>query len=370
MENTSSDVLSQFHHLSQSGMLESFERLKQENRELKRIIADSSHLIAARDVDSMLDFLISKFLDYFIPQNLIFMIKHPRKDRLQQYYYQQLIKTNKSIPEEYFYILKTYFDGMNNHKQSGKVFYFAEIEKQTAPDTFHQNFKTIQPKLIVPLSGINGLYGIIILSDKITGSNYSPAEIVYMHNMFSVLSITMQNGLHYETAITDPKTGLYTYDFFVKRIQETIISARRYKHTAGMLMLDIDFFKRINDKWGHLIGDKILVACAKIMQQEVRGDDCVARFGGEEFSILLSHCTKKSIFQVAERIRIAIQKNAVYEKEQKIGITVSIGCCVIDDEAELTPNHIFKRADKALYCAKEQGRNRCILYSAKMGAAT
>src|SRR5574344_2049706 len=110
MAESSTDILAQFQHLQQSGMLDSLEDLKKENRELKRIISDMSLLVSYTSVESMLNFLISKFLDYFIPQTLVFMVKQPRKDTLQQYYYKRLNKTEDTINDSCYYILKDFFD--------------------------------------------------------------------------------------------------------------------------------------------------------------------------------------------------------------------------------------------------------------------
>jgi two-component system, cell cycle response regulator len=363
MVESSTDILAQFQHLQKSGMLDSLEDMQRENKELNRIISDMVQLVSYTGVDSMLRFLISKFLDYFIPQTLVVIVKQPRNDSLQQYHFKRLTKTRDFIKESSFYTLKEFFDTHTNTYQSGEAVSFKSIEKEFAADTFESDFLSLRPNLIIPLMGIGGVYGIIIMGDKIVGNEYTINELDYMHRMFSILAITMQNELHYETSITDPKTGLFTYDYFFKRIQEKIASARRYNTSSAILMLDIDHFKIFNDKYGHLAGDKVLVALAQALQHTVREDDCVARFGGEEFSILLSECAPDSLFIVAERIRKAVSEIELYEKEQKLQITVSIGGCMIEAFRGITPKYIFKRADQALYYSKETGRNRSTIFT-------
>jgi two-component system, cell cycle response regulator len=363
MVESSTDILAQFQHLQKSGMLDSLEDMQRENKELNRIISDMVQLVSYTGVDSMLRFLISKFLDYFIPQTLVVIVKQPRNDALQQYHFKRLTKTRDFIKESSFYTLKEFFDTHTNTYQSGEAVSFKSIEKEFAADTFESDFLSLRPNLIIPLMGIGGVYGIIIMGDKIVGNEYTMNELDYMHRMFSILAITMQNELHYETSITDPKTGLFTYDYFLKRIQEKIASARRYNTSSAILMLDIDHFKIFNDKYGHLAGDKVLVALAQTLQRTVREDDCVARFGGEEFSILLSECAPDSLFLVAERIRKAVSEIELYENEQKLQITVSIGGCMVEAFRGITPKYIFKRADQALYYSKETGRNRSTIFT-------
>jgi diguanylate cyclase (GGDEF)-like protein len=363
METSSTDILEQFHHLQQSGMLDSLEELKRENKELKRIITDMSLLVSYTSVESMLYFLISKFLDYFIPQTLVFMVKSPRNDSLQQYYYNRLNKTHDSLNENCFFELKTYFDMHCDDYTSGEGVPFRQILERLSVNHFESDFLSLRPNMIIPLIGIGGVYGIIIMTDKIVGGEYTKTELDYMHRMFSILSVTMQNELHYETSITDPKTGLFTYDYFFKRVQEKIASARRYNTKSAMLMLDIDHFKLFNDKYGHLAGDKVLVALSQTLQRDIREDDCVGRFGGEEFCILLSECSPDALFQVSERIRKSIEDLEVYENNDRLSITVSIGGCMIESFKGITPKYIFKRVDKALYYSKENGRNRSTIFT-------
>ena len=355
MVESSTDILAQFQHLQKSGMLDSLEDMQRENKELNRIISDMVQLVSYTGVDSMLRFLISKFLDYFIPQTLVVIVKQPRNDSLQQYHFKRLTKTRDFIKESSFYTLKEFFDTHTNSYQSGEAVSFKSIEKEFSTDTFESDFLSLRPNLIIPLMGIGGVYGIIIMGDKIVGNEYTMNELDYMHRMFSILAITMQNELHYETSITDPKTGLFTYDYFFKRIQEKIASTRRYNTSSAILMLDIDHFKIFNDKYGHLAGDKVLIALAQTLQRTVRG--------GEEFSILLSECAPDSLFLVAERIRNAVSEIELYENEQKLQITVSIGGCMIEAFRGITPKFIFKRADQALYYSKETGRNRSTIFT-------
>ena len=355
-------ILTQFQNLQQSGMLSSVENLKKENTDLIRIVNDISHLISLTQVDSMIDFLCSRFLEYFIPDKLVFLFQPPRKKHLRQYVYRRLVKTDENISTDCFSYIKEYFDQNLTQEQSGAVHLFSEIKDKLPQEIVDETITDINPLFVIPLIAIGGTYGIVFITNKINDSEYTDSQISYISRIFSILSITMQNGLHYESSITDAKTGLYTNDFFFQRLNSALSSIKRYNQSAGVLILDIDFFKKFNDTWGHLLGDKVLISIANTLKKTLRNEDCIARFGGEEFSVLLSQCTQDSVFKVAERIRKAIEKMVIYENNTPLKVTVSIGGVIIDHHEFLEPRQIFKKADQALYYSKEHGRNQSTIF--------
>lgn len=129
-----------------------------------------------------------------------------------------------------------------------------------------------------------------------------------------------------------------------------------------MLIADIDHFKNINDTYGHLVGDEMLVACSQILCKHIREEDCLARFGGEEFVILAPDMTEEHALQLAERIRSAIHNEHFIStsSNKPIRMTISIGLAIYPDHAK-DENELISTADKALYEAKYQGRNKVIL---------
>ncbi len=158
-------------------------------------------------------------------------------------------------------------------------------------------------------------------------------------------------------AMTDVLTGLMNRQSFEIIFSEYLKDAFLQKNIFSAILFDIDYFKRVNDRYGHLIGDKVLKTIATITQKSVRYDDFVARWGGEEFIILLKSCGIEEAKQIAEKIRISIEAHPFQLGHDTVQITVSIGvvCHKPDEMAE----SFFERADKALYYAKQQGRN-CI----------
>ncbi len=358
MVDLSNDSMAQYELLQQSGVLALLEQLRQESTQLQCIIKDMNTLVSFNDIESMLDYMISRLLDYLVPENLVFMVKRPHTNTLQQYYYKRLQKTDDTLNERFFYCLKEYFDSNIEDFFNGKPVPFSSIKDDLVQLNVTQTLKMLQPQYFIPIIGAEGTCGVVIFGNKITPEPYNKMQLYYIQNMFTVFSVSLQNEINYKSSITDAKTGLYSYDYLVNRIKEKIASAKRHDISSGILMLDIDHFKNFNDTYGHLAGDKVLVELSKALLSYVREEDCIGRFGGEEFVILLSDCKKESLFFVAERIRTGVESLRVQEKDTVLNITVSIGGCMITSESEDTPKEIIEKIDKALYASKEGGRNR------------
>lgn len=162
-----------------------------------------------------------------------------------------------------------------------------------------------------------------------------------------------------EIANTDFLTGVMNRRYFFKRANVEILRHQRLNHPMALLMLDIDHFKLVNDTYGHPAGDMVIRSVANILVEELRKEDLICRFGGEEFAILLVETDKKNAIETANRLLMMI-KNAqhIYE-EQCFTITVSIGLtkALLANKEENIQSLII-RSDKALYDAKERGRNR------------
>jgi len=162
-------------------------------------------------------------------------------------------------------------------------------------------------------------------------------------------------------ALTDPLTGLYNRRYFFERGWNEYVRARRYQHHLAVIMLDLDFFKQINDKYGHACGDMVLMRVAKLFSQTLRDVDLVARFGGEEFIILIPETDKVGVDFVAQRIRQEIYDTPMEHNGKNFNITASLGIALIEDVVGDFETMI-NQADIALYYAKENGRNRVELY--------
>ncbi|MFV0349040.1 MAG: diguanylate cyclase [Halodesulfovibrio sp.] len=162
-------------------------------------------------------------------------------------------------------------------------------------------------------------------------------------------------------AITDELTGLFNRRYAFRTLTNELMLASRHGTPFGCLMLDIDYFKTVNDTYGHPAGDKVLKDMADIIRGSSRETDVVARFGGEEFMVILSHTGPDGVYAAAEKVRQAVQAFAFHtDKGKELRLTISIGCCSVgfDGEGPLTTEGVIAAADNGLYKAKHAGRNR------------
>ncbi len=156
-------------------------------------------------------------------------------------------------------------------------------------------------------------------------------------------------------ASTDALTGVLNRHRFKEVILSEITRAKRYGNSLSLIMFDLDFFKNINDTYGHNTGDMVLRQAAQIIQENIRETDVVARWGGEEFLVLCPESSKEEAIQIADKLRLMVER---YSFEEVQGITMS--CGVTDFQDEDTMDIFINRADEALYLAKEQGRNTVV----------
>jgi diguanylate cyclase (GGDEF)-like protein len=169
-----------------------------------------------------------------------------------------------------------------------------------------------------------------------------------------------------QLATVDQLTGLYNYRMYHSILSTEIARAQRHGHPLSVLMLDIDHFKRINDNYGHVAGDRVLERLGLLLKESVRSENMVCRYGGEEFAIIVPEIGAEAAGEMAERLReIVEQTNFDDGKDHKFKITISIGVAAFPESAG-TLEQLTKSADIALYAAKEGGRNRVLQYKKKV----
>jgi len=221
---------------------------------------------------------------------------------------------------------------------------------------------------LVPIVSREKFKGVIYLDRQEGEPPFSEERLGVLSTLTSQLAFVLDNAALYRAtlhlSITDGLTGLYNARYFYERLDVEMSRARRYNHDLTLLMLDIDFFKRYNDTYGHLAGDEALKLMGRILRQNTRDTDTVARYGGEEFCVVLPETDAERATHMAERIRVAVEETSI---ESGAGrppdrLTVSVGIAALN-EVVLGPEDLVKRADSALYMAKDAGRNRVFLYS-------
>ena len=216
--------------------------------------------------------------------------------------------------------------------------------------------------------------GLIAASSNI--DKLSQKEIDYLCRLSAQTSVTMQSAKSYaqvlKYATLDALTGLNNRRQFEIRLKQEVSNASRHNKPLCCIMLDIDYFKKVNDTWGHSAGDCILKKVAKIITQELREYDIASRYGGEEFCILLPDTKINEASYVAQRLRSAVEKTDINISDDKIlgvdslNVTISVGVSEFQKQNEKAPEKFYQNADIALYEAKKRGRNRVIVYDKNM----
>ena len=175
----------------------------------------------------------------------------------------------------------------------------------------------------------------------------------------SKAAVKAQNVQLHHLASHDPLTGLLNRRALFQKFEQLFHEARRDGTALCAIMIDIDHFKSVNDRYGHDAGDKVIRFVAKSLKQACRRGDLAARYGGEEFCIIMPTSDLDTATAVAERLRVGIAEDFNEKFSASIDLTVSLGIAILDDSAE-SASDLLNNADKALYCAKATGRNRVI----------
>jgi diguanylate cyclase (GGDEF)-like protein len=160
----------------------------------------------------------------------------------------------------------------------------------------------------------------------------------------------------YRMTIVDGLTQIHNKRYLCEALEREIIRARRHGRPLSGVMFDIDYFKRINDQYGHLAGDHVLRELAEVVQTRIRRDEVFARYGGEEFMIVLPETSLQGAAALAESLREKVAEHLFVFQNERISLTVSIGCAAM--EADDAASDLIQRADEKLYEAKRTGRNR------------
>jgi len=167
-----------------------------------------------------------------------------------------------------------------------------------------------------------------------------------------------------EMAFRDGLTGLYNHRYFQDLMDNELSRSRRYKKPFSLMMLDLDYFKKINDEYGHPVGDIVLKEVSKTIANTIRDSDFAARYGGEEFAVVLPETELRGAAILAERLRKAIEQLEIDTNGCRIDVTVSVGVtCYHPSTAKITKSEIFTQADNALYNSKNKGRNMISIHN-------
>ena len=179
-----------------------------------------------------------------------------------------------------------------------------------------------------------------------------------------ISDVTERKRLHEELtrlANTDGLTGIFNRRFFTEKLRQEIRRALRRKSPLSLIMIDVDRFKSVNDRYGHDAGDKVIRRITAVCREALRDNDVFGRLGGEEFAVVLPDVSEAKAAQIAERLRKSVESETVGADRETIRTTISIGLCRLCDRINCA-EALLKAADKALYRAKQNGRNRVCIH--------
>lgn len=224
--------------------------------------------------------------------------------------------------------------------------------------------------VVAPVTFKSVPLGVIILAS--TSGLHPDAEQLVEH-FRADLGLAVNNALAHDRlerlAAVDPLTDAYNRRFGLGRLHEEFSRAVRTENPFGVLMLDLDHFKAVNDTYGHLVGDRVLKAIAGACRRVLREGDVLVRYGGEEFLVVLPGAGPIDVVQVGERIRRAIGETVVMDGGQRVTVAVSLGGTTYRDTGVESAEALVAEADGALYRAKASGRDRLVMWDSDAAAA-
>lgn len=258
-------------------------------------------------------------------------------------------------PKDNSLLSKAYYEGTPIHIHRETIGQYAE-------DPLLKVFQTNE-LVIMPLKAKDKVNGLIVADNLFTQKPITQEDLKIFTMLANQAGLAIENSQLYEIVVqkshTDSLTNLWNHGFFQHELSAQLEKAKKHNLPLSLAVIDIDNFKSLNDTYGHQNGDLILKELANILRKSARETDYVCRYGGEEFSMILTSMNKEQSLMFAERLRQAIegQDFANFTPNPRLKVTVSIGLATFPDDA-MTKEDLITKADKAMYIAKFSGKNR------------
>jgi len=339
--------------------------LDRENQDLKEIIEIAFQITAQLDIENIIKNTVWSFVSKFQMGSVTVLLPGDQEDSAPQVIFYRGVKREElSIELPSVVPILAFLD-----KDEYSQFPFSYFRDNYPDKAVVKRFTEMGVDMIVPLRTDKGSIGILLLPASANANAYGLSDLQYMTRIVRFAAIAIENASLFRQATTDRMTGLYSHHFFEKTLDEELERARRYKSTFSLLMFDIDHFKKFNDTYGHLQGDRIIREIARQLTRSVRQVDFPARYGGEEFAIILPAVDVTGALVVAERIRRKIEGYAFPSANEgpPLHVTISVGVTEFDPETIYAPSEIVREADRALYKSKENGRNQVTVSAPRAG---
>jgi diguanylate cyclase (GGDEF)-like protein len=330
--------------------------LERENQDLQEIIEIAFQITAQLEIENIIKNVVWSFVSKFQTETVTVALPGETDETAVQILsYKGLKKEDLGLSLPSLQPLLAFLD-----KEEYNQVPFTYLRENFPDKDVVNRIAALSIDVIVPLRTDKGSIGILFLPRNLAGDSYGLLEIQYITRIVRFASIAIENASLFRQATTDRMTGLFSHHFFEKNLDEELERARRYKATFSLVMFDIDHFKKFNDTYGHLQGDRIIREIAKLLCKSIRQVDFPARYGGEEFALILPAVDLKGAVVVAERLRKKVDTFGFPSSDggKPLHVTISVGVTEFDPESAYAPSEIIREADRALYKSKEEGRNR------------
>ena len=227
--------------------------------------------------------------------------------------------------------------------------------------------RNINSLMCIPLTTSSRKFGLILVEHTFSNA-FDEDNVRFLNIIAQQVGIVMENAeLYYqmkEVARRDGLTGIYNRQYFQECLENEFKEAKKNNYPLSLAIFDVDYFKKFNDTYGHMFGDKVLMSTVDVVKAELRKNDMIARFGGEEFIILLPRTNLADALEKVESLRKKISENVIEDNLISASVTASFGISSFD-ECAFNENDLVKTADNALYDAKAAGRN-CVMVAKKL----
>jgi diguanylate cyclase (GGDEF)-like protein len=263
----------------------------------------------------------------------------------------------------------------------------------------------VKSVICVPLVGKMGPRGAIYLQSLSVPHGFRKSDLFLLTSLSTPIALAIENALLYaerkraeerlqrasenlekevmnrtselrrakdqleELSITDGLTGLYNYRHLIHSLEAEIMRSKRYQRTLSLLLMDIDYFKNLNDTYGHLCGDYVIKTVGKLVKNNVRGTDVAARYGGDELAVMLIETDARHALEVAEKLKKEIEGHTFQWQQNQLSVNLSIGVATAPASGIQAVSDLVQAADQALYQAKRAGRNTVVVFGQEEQAA-